>query len=408
MNMERYFERNKEQLQEVFQKFRCTTYGRKLNLPSDFKNYYDFTKLPLLNSQETNFDEVYVPGEELWCFVTTGVSGLRKTVYRDVGTIVGYPKEMNEVLQHNDTLFLHSRRREREGYYETHDFNHKRMYPQGIFKEYNNKEELLKYVQVGDVLFIVEYPLMTEWICYQIESALTSRKIKHENLRKRKVYLELSGEPVTEKQIKNIVDRLKKIFQADIDYFVTYGSNEIGHIGTYVPILHGSDVMYEVVPSLFVEEINNELIITPFAKTGTILFRYKTGDKGTLFFKNDRLFIEVFGKNEDEQTLYIAGAQANMNKLVFELTNLLGSPIGLVVGKNEDKYKGRYGLNITLHTFDSLNDSTKHKLFLFVKQFIMNSALLEVESRLGIFDLNIAYSTKPLKKQVFFCNGKER
>jgi len=398
--MEEYFDRNKEKLRQVFERFRNTTYGKKLNLPLNFKDYGEFVKLPLLDPEKVDLQQLNIPGEGLRQFTTSGVSGHKKTVYRDIGTIVSYPREMDETLRNNKTLFLHSKRRENESYYETHDFNHKRMYPQGIFREYGNIEELLKYVQEGNVLFIVEYPLMTEWFCYQLENALENSKILPKNIRKRKVYLELSGEPVTRSQVENIVERLKKIFQTEVDYVVTYGSNEIGHIGTYTPTIHGSEIIYETIPSVFVEEINNEIIITPFRTEGTILLRYKTGDKGAIIFKGDRgPFLKVLGKNPEEGILYVAGAQVNIAELASILRSLLKSPVGLVVNKDEDERAGRCNLNINLHTVFPIDDSTRNKVSLFIKKFIMDSAVLEIENHLGITNLEITYSNEPLKKQ---------
>lgn len=407
MNMEKYFNEKASNLKEVYEIFKTTKYGIRLNLPCrTFDNYEDFKKLPITDPKDAIFEDLFVPAKGLWCFITSGVSGLVKTIKRDIGTIVGYPKEMDETLRINNTVFLHSKRREGESYYETHDVNHKRMYPQGIFAEYSDRDELLKYVQRGHILFIIEYPLMAEWICYQLESALENKEILFENIAKRKIYLELSGEPVTEKQVKSVVRRLEKIFQTDVEYFITYGSNEIGHIGTYTPTLHRSEIMYEVIPLLFVEIVNDEIIITPYKKEGTILFRYKTGDNGKLFFKDSKPFLNVRGKSKEEGIIYVAGAQVNISELVSRIEEIVSEyPVGIECVKKEYISEGKCELNIGVHIPQTLTDSVIDNVTAMVKQFIMNSAVLSVENHFGMVTINVQYSTEPIKKRWFIVDN---
>ena len=409
MNMEKYFNEKAPNLKEVYEIFKTTEYGRRLNLPPwTFDNYEDFKKLPIMDPKDVVFEDLFVPAKGLWCFITSGVSGRVKTIKRDIGTIVGYPKEMDETLRINNTVFLHSKRREGESYYETHDVNHKRMYPQGIFAEYSDRDELLEYVQRGHVLFIIEYPLMAEWICYQLESALENKEILFENIAKRKVYLELSGEPVTEKQVKSVVKRLERIFQTEVEYFITYGSNEIGHIGTYVPALHGSVIMYEVIPPLFIEIIDNEIIITPYKKEGTILFRYKTGDHGKLFFKDGKPFLNVMGKSKEEGIIYVAGAQVSISELVSWIEEIVSEcPVSIECIKKEDISEGKCDLNIVVHIPQTLTNSVEDDVSTIIKQFIMSSAVLLVENHLGMVTINVQYSTEPIKKRWFIVDNTE-
>ena len=407
MNMEKYFNEKAPNLKEVYEIFKTTEYGRRLNLPPwTFDNYEDFKKLPIMDPKDVVFEDLFVPAKGLWCFITSGVSGRVKTIKRDIGTIVGYPKEMDETLRINNTVFLHSKRREGESYYETHDVNHKRMYPQGIFAEYSDRDELLEYVQRGHVLFIIEYPLMAEWICYQLENALENKEILFENIAKRKVYLELSGEPVTEKQVKSVVKRLERIFQTEVEYFITYGSNEIGHIGTYVPALHGSVIMYEVIPPLFIEIIDNEIIITPYKKEGTILFRYKTGDHGKLFFKDGKPFLNVMGKSKEEGIIYVAGAQVSISELVSWIEEIVSEcPVSIECIKKEDISEGKCDLNIVVHIPQTLTNSVEDDVSTIIKQFIMSSAVLLVENHLGMVTINVQYSTEPIKKRWFIVDN---
>jgi phenylacetate-coenzyme A ligase PaaK-like adenylate-forming protein len=410
-DMEKYFNENAQNLKEVYEIFRTTKYGRKLNLPPwTFDNYEDFKKLPIMDPKDIVFEDLFVPAKGLWCFMTSGASGKVKTIKREVGTIVEYPKEMDEMLRKNNTIFLHSKRRKGESYYETHDVNHKRMYPQGIFVEYKNRDELLQFVQRGDILFIIEYPLMVEWICYYLETALENKEILPKNIAKKKVYLELSGEPITEKRVENIVHRLEKIFQTEVEYFITYGSNEIGHIGTYVPALHGTKIMYEVNPSLFVEIINGEIIITPYRKYGTILFRYKTGDCGKLFLKEGKPFLKEIRKSEDEGIMYIAGGKINIPKLLPEIEKIVNNSIlGIECIKKEDQNRGKCHLCINIHVPQNLIVSKKAEIACKVKELIMNFASLSIENYLGMFTIEIQFSTEPIKKKWFIVNNcKER
>jgi hypothetical protein len=406
----KYFDRNRENLKKVYEVFRDTQIGKKLGLPVwDINNYSNFKKLPVMDPRQVNFNELFVPAEGLWRFVTTGVSGNRKTVYRDIGTIVGYPADMDMILRSNPTVFLHSKRRAGESYYETHDVNHKRMYPSGIFGEYQSREQLLEHVQKGKVLFIIEYPLMAEWICYQLEEALESKEISSKRLLKKRVYLELSGEPVEGGQLQRLVSRLESIFRCDVEYFVTYGSNEIGHIGTYVPALHGFTIAYEVIPSLFVEEIDEEVIITPFRINGTILFRYKVGDKGTLLFIDDKPFLKIEGKSKDEGILYVAGAQVNIPQLFSKVEEILPDcPIGARCMKKEDRRRGTCALNIGIHTPRLLDPAIRNRMSLVIREYITTSAVLSVENHLGVVSIDMEYSTKPVRKRLTIIDRTRR
>jgi hypothetical protein len=405
MNMEDYFKKNAEKLKETYELFRSTNFGRNLNLPKwSISNYNMFKKLPLTDPKKVDLERLFIPGDGLWTFKTSGVSGNIKTVYRDIGTIVGYPEEMDKTIRNHITVFLHSKRRIGESYYITHDFNHKKMYPRGIFLEYENREQLLEYAQRGEVLFIIEYPLMTEWICYQLETAIESGTILPKNIAKKKVYLELSGEPVTEYQIQSIVKRLQKIFQCDVDYFVTYGLNEFGHVGTYIPELHGPKIVYEVVPSLFVEEVNEEIIITSFRTSGTILFRYRTYDKGKLLFRNDRPFLSDIRKSEDEGFLYAAGAKINVPSILENIKKLVGGPVGIEFFKREYSKSGKCELELIIH--GDIRGEKVLDLSAEVKRLIMESAILDVEDYLGIVDIRINFSTAPLKKSWFISTSR--
>lgn len=396
MNVEEYFDENKTKLKEVYEILRSTEFGKELSLPPwNVKSYEDFKKLPIIHPKEVSFEKLFIPGNGLWRFKTSGVTGKAKTVYRDIGTIESYAEDMDKMLRNNLTVFLHSKRREGESYYEVHDINHKRMYPNGIFLEYENKKQLLEYVQKGEVLFIVEYPLMAEWICYQLEEALEN--MPSQSFAKKKVYLELSGEPVTEAQVQNIITRMMKIFQCDVEYSITYGSTETGLIGTYIPTLHGSRIIYEVSPSLFVEEIDGEIILTPFRKRGTILFRYKIGDRGKLFFKENKPFLQDIRRCEGN--IYVAGAQVNVVELISYLKNIISYPIAIEFFKREDSIKGVCFLNVVVHTPKGLPHPIKNKLASSIKNFIINSAKLSVETRLGIVKIDVQFTTSPLKKQ---------
>ncbi len=249
---------------------------------------------------------------------------------------------------------------------------------------------------------------MAEWICYQLEKAIEAGKIFPGNIRKKKVYFELSGEPVTEEQVCNIVKRLEKIFQTEVEYSITYGSTEIGLIGTYIPTIHGSKIKYEVIPSLFVEIVDGEIIITPYRKQGTILFRYKTGDKGKLFFENGKPFLNVIGKSESEGIMYVAGVQVCIPELVAEIEKIANFPIGIKVIKKKDRPKGVCELDIKIHIprRDALSNSLKNAITEKTKQFITDSAVLSVENHLGIVKINIHYSSEPIKKRFIIENLK--
>jgi len=404
MNKEAYFVRNTHKLREVYEVFRNTRHGVERSLPPwSVKSYQQFVELPLLDPKEVDFQDLFIPADNLWCFATSGVSGHRKSVYRDIGTIVEYPPEMDAMLRGYHAVFLHSKRREGESYYETHDVNHRRMYPQALLAEYETREDLLEYAHAGDVLFVIEYPLMAEWICYQLETALEREELTPHNLRKKKVYLELSGEPVTRERVANIVERLEKIFNCGVECIATYGSNEIGHIGTCIPAPH---MEYEIIPSLFVEMVDGEIVITQYRTLGTILFRYKMGDTGTLFFKEGKPFLRVFGKSRDEGMMYVAGAEVSIPELVSRVESMVDLPIGIECVKEQDQRKGECQLTITIHLPLVLTGSLRDEITSMTRQYVASCAVLSVENELGMVKTETQFSTEPIKKRWFIINGE--
>ena len=399
MNMQAYFITNAQWLHQTYDAFRTTRHGLAKGLPPwDFKHYREFRELPLLDPEDVDFNDLFIPGDDLFAFVTSGASGHKKTVYRDIGTIVRYPDEMNAMLSEHATVFLHSRRRSGESYYETHDINHRRMYPRATLAEYESREDLLRSVQEGDVLFIVEYPLMAEWVCYQLEAALNRGEVTPSDLRKRRVYLELSGEPMSRDRVARIVGRLERLFGCGVESVLTYGSNEIGHIGTCFP---DSEIVYEVIPSVLVELCGREIVITPHRKHGTILFRYKIGDAGKLFFRDDKPFLEVIGKSSDEGVVYVAGAQLDIPGLASELGDSTHLPIGIVCAKKEDPTKGECQLTIIIHSPEQLKCSLEQQMKSITEQYIERQAVLTVEQHLGMVDIEVGFSTEPLRKRWF-------
>lgn len=93
MNMEKYFNREKSNLKEVCEILQTTEYGRKLNLPNwTFDEYKDFKKLLIMDPKDINFKDLFVPAKGLRDFITSGVFGQVKIIKRDIGTIVRYPK----------------------------------------------------------------------------------------------------------------------------------------------------------------------------------------------------------------------------------------------------------------------------------------------------------------------------
>ncbi|MFH7881067.1 MAG: hypothetical protein QXI09_03635, partial [Candidatus Aenigmatarchaeota archaeon] len=107
MNVEEYFDKNKTKLKEVYEILRSTEFGKELSLPPwNVKSYEDFKKLPIIDPKEVSFEKLFIPGNGLWRFKTSGVTGKAKTVYRDIGTIESYPEDMDKMLRSNLTVFL--------------------------------------------------------------------------------------------------------------------------------------------------------------------------------------------------------------------------------------------------------------------------------------------------------------
>jgi len=395
--LERYFNRNKKRIKEVMRAFNETLRGRKqpVNLAS-IEKYSDFLTVPPLNHVG---EDLVVFSEDLQVFKTAGTTGKPKKIYREIGRIAPYPKEMDKELRGSKTIFIHSKRRSVESYYEIHDVSHREMYPEGIFLEFANGDSLMRAVSQGEILFFIEYPLMMEWVCYQLETLLKKGKIDQSKLRKQKIYLELSGELITERRLNRIKKRLAEIFQTKVEASVTYGLNEMGLVGTYLPEKHGGEIIYEVSPKVFVELVEGEIILTPFNTKGTILLRYKSGDRGSLFFKDGIPYIKIFGRKPELGYVSVAGSQFSLPSLYSYFRKALsGLPIGIECRKREDHRTGQIILNFILHIPKRYALGDKNKIHSLLMDEVVAQAELFRETDVGIVNINTEIRYTPMKK----------
>jgi hypothetical protein len=362
-------------------------------------SYDDFRELPILEARLTDLDELLVPGTGLQAVSTTGSAGRRKSVMRRIGSIVSYPPDMHATLADGIPVFLHSARTSPETYYLTHDVNHRRMYPRARLLEYTTGEELRAQAAQGDVLFIIEYPLMGEWICYQLERAMENALWLRSACAKRTVYLELSGEPMVRERVDKLVARMARIFSCDPEYFLTYGASECGHIGTYLPCKHGREIVYEDAGNSFLEEVDGDIVITPFASEGTILLRYRIGDRGAVFFREGQTFVRVDGRAASEGTLYVAGSQVDVRELSSELRLSIGQPAGLQVVKEENSVTGTCGLTILVCGIRMSDSTTRERASLLIRERLHASAALVVEQAMQLVTLRVDFTETPLIKE---------
>lgn len=400
--LEEYFQKNREKIKTVIKAFNRTEYGKQNSIDIDGLRYYlDFKKVPLLDDivLANNPDVLVIPADNLYTFSTTGTTGKEKVVHREIGTIVNYPKEMSNMLSREDAVFTHSERRALESYYETHDVNHKRLFPNARFIFFSDEDSAIRAVKGCNVLQITEYPSMLEWLCFTIEGAIENKKVGKKELKKEKVYVELSGDVVSEKRLEELGKRLTDIFGIKPEMVVTYGLNEVGHVGTYHPSKN-SEIVYRVIPSEFVEEVDNEIILTPLNTKGAILLRYKTGDSGKLFFKDGEPFLEVNGKRPELGYVSVAGSQFSLPSLLQKVKEQFNWPVQIECKKKEDSRTGRTNLEVILHLpFKSSN------LEKFIRSEIIKQAELQKEIACGLVYLDISFTPIMMKKSWRRQNG---
>jgi len=401
--MEGYFFVMRRELREVAKAFSLTEGSKSLELHPKISTYSDFCQLPYLKEQDLarNPYSYYLPSGSAVEFVTSGTSGLPKKIFSPFSIKAApFPPAIEDLIRHHKTVFVHSKRLQQESFYWIHDKTYRETYPDIPIKEYRDLNSAISAIRGKEAICIYEYPSAFYRFLFFVRKALEGRIIKIKEI-PRILIVELSGEPVELEDLYFMVETTRQIFLQGSHISVTYGMNEVGLIGSY-DFKHSDEhsLEYEVYPKVFVEIIDpessafvepgeiGEIVITSLALQGTIIFRYRTGDKGILTFRNGKPYLQVLGKLSHLNSLFIMGSQFSVSSLSKRILKTFRIPISIDAKREIDKLKGLESLWVTLYVPQQV-DYLSEDLEDFVRLSIIEDADLFSEFQMGTVNLKI-------------------
>lgn len=173
----------------------------------------------------------------------------------------------------------------------------------------NSCMSLIHTINTKKIDLLVTFPSFLYRICEYIYS-------KNITLEHHPKYIDVSADFLFNCQYQFI----KSIFYKS-DIRMTYGTVEFGQIAQQIP---NELFIYEVYPEVaFVENKNNEIVVTSFINTVVPLLRYNTKDKGYVFEKNNTQYIKnLVGKQtHNYDYIQISNILDEINKDYFNIIN---------------------------------------------------------------------------------------
>ena len=401
--IERYFLSMKRELREVVKAFSLTEASKNLKLCSKVSTYSDFCQIPHLKEQDLarNPYSYYLPSDSDVEFITSGTSGFPKKIFAPFSTKAApFPAAIEDLIEHYKTVFVHSKRLTQERFYWVHDKTYRESYPDIPINEYTDLDSAISAIRGKEAICIYEYPSAFYRFLFFVRKALEGGMIKRKEM-PQILILELSGEPVELEDMRLIFENAKQIFSQEPRISVTYGMNEVGLVGSYdFKYTDEHSLEYEVYRKVLVEIIDpesstpvepgeiGEMVITSLALYGTIILRYRTGDKGILTFKNGKPRIQVVGKLPHLNSLFVMGSQFSVSFLSKKILRTFRIPISIDAKHEIDRLKGLESLWVTLYLPQQVNYLSKD-LEDFVRLSIIEDADLFSELQMGTVNLKI-------------------
>jgi len=340
------FERRAELVKALLRTFARTRYGRARGFAEEPLSYSDFMEIPLMDSYTlvSSPESLTVDANECIAFRSSGTTGLRKTVYvpRDVRTAPLPDEIAKNVSASRKPVFAHSKRDREELFYWVHDTTYRELYRHAAIVEYYDLKSISKAIS-GDLLCIYDYPSAVKFFLHS--ARILAEKHGRSSIRKKAVYIELTGEPVSAHEIQRLAEEVEELFGVSPSISLSYGLSEVGLVG----VSEGSllrNQLYVVPDSVLVEVVGSdgrplplnsvgEIVVTPLRTRGTLLVRYRTGDIGAAHTLSGRLAIKVHGRKRSKQVLYIAGSYLYLQDLLSELKKEVEVPLQLEAVKGK-------------------------------------------------------------------------
>jgi hypothetical protein len=409
--MGRYFSFHKQKLQKVIQAYCQTVHGKQRSIYGFPRCYEDFLEFPFMEDGELSSLplDFYIPSGDDIEFVTSGTSGRKKRIFRPSrDSAIPLPPDLDQIIRQNDTVFVHSKRYQLESFYWLLDKTYSENYSASPC-EYDSLESVIEILKEGTVLCIYDYPTAFYRFLFLVQKGLQEGRISFQAIRKNNVLIELTGEPMSMPDLQHALDFAQNAFQCPVNIWATYGSAEIGGIAYYDFNGDDQEIDYTVASKrVFVEVIDpttgnprigtpGEIVVTALRGQGTIILRYRTGDKGVLSFKDG---IPHLSHLQRPSVVFVAGSQFNIQDILRSLREELGVIAQLSVSRERDDERGFEKLFLRIFILESFGIEEN-----FVKEFLKNriieEAKLDSEISLGLVEFLIEVFNISLEQITF-------
>lgn len=342
-----YFRKKSDELLKLIGNYYETREGRRVidlcyGGKPNFLTYESFTKLPILDSGDLIDDpEKFLRGklEDMHVETTGGSSGHPKKIYysRDGMKSKLSDDLVRELQKSNKPTLIHGNWSATS--YSVIEESMTAVCPKIIIEKYQNPSEILSKLESADLVYYTEQVVSFEGFIYYLESLLNAKDEKINSLKGKIFFIELVAEPVQIKDLEYWFYLLNKLTGNPPEILVIYGATEVLAVGFYHYRPGDQEIKYEVRPNKFVEVLNEDgdncaaqeegdVIITATKEDGSILPRYKVGDKGKISFgPKGEVYLSDLHRSPKSGMLSFAGYKIFVPEIYSLLKEKISFPI---------------------------------------------------------------------------------
>jgi len=305
-----------------------------------------------------------------------------------------FPEPVDQLLRAERTAFIHSKRSELESFYWLLDKALSEQYG-AVPLLYEDQRSAINAAEAGDVLFIYEYPSALYRFLYFLEASIQQGLIQQPH--KKAVVLEITGEPVTIEDLRYINAKAVSIFGTEPYLWVTYGMTETGGVGFYDYSPADQEIVYRIAESrVFVETIDpfsgdlcvgsvGEIVVSPYRESGTVLLRYRTGDRGILTFVGGYPCLRQLAR---PSAVFIAGSQFEISELARAVRREFGFAPKLNPNRQVVAGTGCEILSIEVSVPEWYFDFG-HEIASLIRNWVVKAAKLDAEIASGLVSIQV-------------------
>ena len=394
-----YYSLFKSRLDKVIYALNKTPYGIKNKFRSH-KLYAEFASKIVFSDDilKSAPNSLIIKGDrKLRKFTTSGTIGTQKIIYiPDRVNPDGVPYQVIDIIKSQKSpLFVgvHSKRTKNEYVY----WVYKKIYgyhcPRFTVTEFYDGKSAVNSISKSDFLIIYDYPSSIQHLLYLLSDYFKNNPKSRNRFKKKVVVIELFGEPIKMVDLDIIFNNANDLFGIKPIIWVSYGLTEVGSVGIYEYKQNSREILYSISSNIFLEVIDvntcrpvplgkvGEIVVSSLRTEGTILLRYRTKDLGRLLVRNNRLYLQVLGRDPKTMTVYLAGGQFS----VIDLRNYMVQQFDILpkfeITKKVVYRAGQELLHIYMYLPNRIGQDKAEKLKGSIRKWIIAETMIQSEIR---------------------------